>query len=89
MEQAPHDQEHYLRDYDKEKVYESDHDEIELIDLIRIIWKYRWFLIITPVIIGVLVYALSFLLPPTYESSAQILLTNVDDPLYSNPDSER
>ncbi|PTQ57306.1 MAG: lipopolysaccharide biosynthesis [Candidatus Carbobacillus altaicus] len=87
MEQASRNQERQPSDYGKEKVYESNHDEIELIDLIRIIWKYRWFLIMTPVIVGVLVYAFSFLLPPTYESSAQILLTNVDDPLYSNPEN--
>ncbi|MDY0324077.1 MAG: Wzz/FepE/Etk N-terminal domain-containing protein [Candidatus Carbobacillus sp.] len=84
MGQESHHQRDDSRDDHRENVYRYDEDEIELIDLIRVLWKYRWFLIITPVVIAVIVYALSFLLPPTYESSAQFLLTNVDDPLYSN-----
>lgn len=60
-------------------------DEIELIDLIRIIWKRKWLVILLPIIAAVLAYGLSYLLTPKYISTAKIALSNMEDPVYADP----
>ncbi|QZA32876.1 Wzz/FepE/Etk N-terminal domain-containing protein [Hydrogenibacillus sp. N12] len=64
-------------------------DEIELIDLIRIIWKHRLLVVIVPILFGVAAYGISLWMKPTYESSAQIVLSNMDDPVYSDAENAK
>ncbi|WP_169729982.1 YveK family protein [Thermicanus aegyptius] len=60
-------------------------DEIELIELIRIIWQRKWLVILLPIFAAILAYGISFFMTPTYSSTVKIVLSNMGDPIYSNP----
>lgn len=60
-------------------------DEIELIELIRIIWQRKWLVILLPILAAILAYGISFFMTPTYSSTVKIALSNMDDPVYADP----
>lgn len=60
-------------------------DEIELIELIRIVWQRKWLVILLPILAAILAYGISFFITPTYSSTVKIALSNMGDPIYSNP----
>ncbi|CCQ93882.1 hypothetical protein CULT_1550012 [[Clostridium] ultunense Esp] len=60
-------------------------DEIELIELIRIIWQRKWLVILLPILAAILAYGISFFMTPTYSSTVKIALSNMNDPVYADP----
>lgn len=60
-------------------------DEIELIELIRIVWQRKWLVILLPILAAILAYGISFFMTPTYSSTVKIALSNMDDPVYADP----
>ena len=50
----------------------NEHDEIELIDYINVIWKRKWLIIIPTLILAFLVGVLSLFLPRIWEVDAII-----------------
>ena len=49
-------------------------------DLLRVLWRRKWFFVVPGTIVGVAALALAFLLPPTYRSEATILIEEQEIP---------
>lgn len=60
-------------------------DEIELIDLLRVIWSWRKFILLIPLILMMLAGAVTQLLPEKYETTALIQIGRVWEKEIENP----
>ncbi|MDI6711565.1 MAG: Wzz/FepE/Etk N-terminal domain-containing protein [Bacillota bacterium] len=60
-------------------------DEIDLRDLVLVLWRYRWMITGVFVLAVAAAAALSFLLPPVYKVSTTIALGQFNSPVYTNP----
>jgi capsular polysaccharide biosynthesis protein len=67
-------------------------EEISLRDIILVLWKRKWIIVIIPVIAAIAAFLASQFMTPTYESSTTIALGNFSsdgNDLYTNPNSAK
>ncbi|MCG3115714.1 MAG: Wzz/FepE/Etk N-terminal domain-containing protein [Candidatus Manganitrophus sp. SA1] len=60
-------------------------EQVELIDYLRVIWRRRMLILLGTVFCVILAGAISFILPPVYEASAQVRIGRVWDKEMENP----
>lgn len=60
-------------------------DEIEMRDIIRVLWKRKWILLLVPIIFGVGAFIASKQMTPNYVSTSKVMLGNFKDTLYTQP----
>lgn len=64
-------------------------DEISLIEIIEVLWKNKWLIIVLPVLFAVLALVVSQFLTPSYTSHAKIYLGNFTNEMYTSPENAR
>lgn len=68
---------------EKQSIYHQEHDEISLSEIIATLWKYKWLIIIIPIIAAIIAYFGSKMITPTYESTTKLYLGNFGNEMYT------
>lgn len=63
-----------------EQRYDNDELEIDLVEIIRVLWRWAWLIIVAALACGAIAFAYSkFFITPTYESTTRIFVLNQSD----------
>ncbi|SFQ36234.1 YveK family protein [Salibacterium halotolerans] len=62
-------------------------DEISLVEIISILWKYKLLIILLPIVLAVAAYIGSQFLTPSYSSTTKLYLGNYESEMYTNTNS--
>lgn len=69
---------------DKEQNYQHSDEEISLVEIIQILWTYKWLIIITPLIAAIIAYTASQFMTPSYQSATKLYLGNFGNEMYTD-----
>ncbi|WP_096203100.1 YveK family protein [Bacillus sp. FJAT-45350] len=64
----------------------SQNDEIELSEIIAVLWKWKVLIIVLPLVAAIIAFTASQFMTPTYKSSTKLYLGNFGNEMYTNSD---
>ncbi|WP_185819887.1 YveK family protein [Salibacterium salarium] len=76
-----------MSENDSNQEMNQQSDEISLTEIIEVIWRYKKLIVILPVVLAVIAYAVSQFLTPSYSSTSKVYLGNFGNEMYTSAGS--